>query len=500
MLLSPTDRGNRRWLLVLALPALVFVACNVLIPRQGWSPDYGPVVPHDTFPADCQLCHQGKDWKTLRSDFQFDHGKETGFELRGAHAAVRCLMCHNDRGPVRQFWRQGCGGCHEDVHRAQLGRLCADCHNENTWVPREQIERHNRTRFPLVGAHAGVACFRCHAGAQVGNFSGASPVCEHCHGADLARATNPDHAAQGWTTDCQHCHVPLSWQPARFAHPLGFPLTNGHAGITCSNCHQNGTFAGLSVGCSGCHLRDYTNAQNPNHPAAGFGTDCRQCHDTHTFATSTFVHPGPFSMTLGHAGRQCVDCHRNQVFAGTSSECRNCHDGDYQNAQNPNHVTAGFSHDCQQCHNTATWHGAVFAHAASFPLTNAHNIACNRCHTTAGVYTGLSPECASCHLQAYRAATNPDHTAFQLSQQCQNCHGTTAWQPSTFTHRFPITSGHHAGLQCYDCHDNAANRSLFSCTDCHTHSQATTDGQHSTVRNYVYQTSACYQCHPSGRS
>ena len=79
------------------------VACATFVPQQGWNPAAGPVVPHDTFPGDCSLCHKGGDWHSLREDFTFDHGARTGTALEGAHKNAGCLLCHNDRGPVQQF-------------------------------------------------------------------------------------------------------------------------------------------------------------------------------------------------------------------------------------------------------------------------------------------------------------------------------------------------------------------------------------------------------------
>ena len=77
------------------------VACGSLLPRQGWdSSKLGPVIPHDSFPSACSLCHVGGSWTEIRDDFEFDHLAETGVPLNGAHAEATCLRCHNDRGPV----------------------------------------------------------------------------------------------------------------------------------------------------------------------------------------------------------------------------------------------------------------------------------------------------------------------------------------------------------------------------------------------------------------
>ena len=215
----------RRWttmrtgVLVAVVMGYLAVACAVQDPGSGvrhrWWSGLGPVLPHDTFPADCRLCHLGERWHELREDFAFDHRKETGIELVGQHAAAQCLRCHNDRGPVAAFWAQGCAGCHEDVHQGDLGQRCDRCHDERTWRPVGQVAMHARTRFPLTGAHLATACHRCHPGAFVGNFQPTSPECVTCHQRDLARTTNPPHVPLGWVSDCDRCHIPTRWQHGR---------------------------------------------------------------------------------------------------------------------------------------------------------------------------------------------------------------------------------------------------------------------------------------------
>ncbi len=255
--------------------------------RQGWNPKYGPVVPHDKFPADCSTCHAGENWTTIRADFTFDHTAKTGFELRGAHRDASCLRCHNDCGAVSAFSSRGCGGCHEDPHRSRLGPACETCHQERSWNPTGVAAMHNRTRFPLLGAHAATACFECHAGAETGNFSGNDTACVTCHRTDLARTTAPNHLAQGWVSDCQTCHTPQGWDSAHFKHTALFPLTGGHAGLSCTDCHHAEVFLPRSTECVSCHFEDFQNTQEPNHVLLGFSTDCAECHTPTTWRSAT---------------------------------------------------------------------------------------------------------------------------------------------------------------------------------------------------------------------
>ena len=136
-----------------------------------WNKDWGPLVPHTTFPRDCSLCHVSRRWDVLREDFKFDHLKETGHKLEGAHADASCLRCHNDRGPARLFSARGCGGCHIDPHKSTMGRDCTRCHGQESWQLRttqgRQVADHARTRFPLTGMHAVLRCDQCHLKANV---------------------------------------------------------------------------------------------------------------------------------------------------------------------------------------------------------------------------------------------------------------------------------------------------------------------------------------------
>ncbi len=416
------EGARRRWPAALfALAFFVWVACDSLVPVNGWNSSLGPVVPHDTFPADCALCHTGSDWHTLKSGFVFDHAKETGVPLRGAHADAACLLCHNDRGPVAGFAAKGCAGCHSDVHRGQMGTNCSDCHDERTWRPGEMIARHDRTRLPLTGAHAATACFRCHPGAQVGNFAGASPECHHCHDGDYQRSSF-DHVAQGFTQDCSRCHRPTGWIPAQVAHPSSFPLTFGHANRGCSECHLPGSYSGLSTTCSSCHLDDYNATANPPHASNNFSTDCQQCHNTVGWGGGNFRHSPNFPLTFGHSGRQCSECHTGGVFTGLSTQCSACHLDDYNSTSNPNHSTYGFPTACEQCHNTRTWGDGNFTHA--FPITSgAHSgMACVNCHVN-GI--GTTFECIQCHTHR-QSAMQSEHNGVSgyqwVSARCYQCH------------------------------------------------------------------------------
>jgi len=106
-------------------------------------------------------------------------------------------------------------------------------------------------------------------------------------------------------------------------------------------------------------------------------------------------------------------------------------------------------------------------------------------------------------LDDYNATTDPPHASAQFSTDCLTCHTQNAWEPSTFDHDsqyFPIYSGKHNNEWnlCSECHTNSSNYSIFSCIDCHEHNQSEMNSEHDDVGGYVWESNACYECHPDG--
>ena len=402
-------------LLGLLLIALFSPRCgSVHTPRNEWNESWGPLVPHTKFPADCSLCHVPDRWDVIKEGFSFDHAKETGHALEGAHKEAACLRCHNDYGPVRQFAARGCYGCHEDIHQARLGNECSRCHNQHNWNPGGLVAEHARTRFPLYGVHVTLACEQCHTRAPTGDFSGAPVQCEVCHRDDLARATTIDHAAQGWTNSCERCHLATSWGGAGFSHSF-FPVTGGHAPVSCEECHPGGRFAGTPRDCYSCHRDDYEG--QPDHVAGNFPTSCENCHSVAGWEGAHFSHTF-FPLNGGHAGLDCSACHAGNVFQGTPSDCNSCHNDDYQ-AQ-PTHTSSGYPTDCERCHNTTTWTGAFLNH--TFPLRGDHNESCTTCHPGGNT---AQFTCLVCHDHS-RERMDDKHSEERdyvyASASCLDCH------------------------------------------------------------------------------
>ncbi|MFA6540999.1 MAG: hypothetical protein WCT99_05290, partial [Bacteroidota bacterium] len=458
------------------------------------------------FSHDCLTCHTNVTWKPST----FDHNK-TNFQLLGAHIAADCAKCHTND----QFkgLPGDCFSCHQKDYASvitpnhatgQFSHDCITCHTNFAWKP--STFNHSKTSFPLLGAHASLECASCHSSGQ---FKGLPADCYSCHQKDFNATTNPNHVTSQFSHDCVTCHSNTAWKPSTFNHSTtSFPLLGAHASLECASCHSSGQFKGLPADCYSCHQKDFNATTNPNHVTSQFSHDCLTCHSNASWKPSTFNHANTnFPLVGAHAAVACLDCHKNGQYAGLSTDCFSCHQADFNSVTDPNHVANNFDHNCLTCHSMNGWSPATFDHSKTlFPLTGAHSsVPCSNCHA-GGKYAGTSTDCFACHQTDYNATTNPAHAAANYPTACVSCHTTTVWKPSTFNHTplFPIGSGdkHRPGrwTTCADCHTNPSNYKVFSCIDCHEHNKTSMDSEHRNRTGYVYDSNACYKCHPNGRS
>ncbi len=449
------------------------------------------------FGTNCALCH---NVTALSWPGAFDHST-TGFPLLGAHQSLQCSSCHRNN----QFTNipATCFNCHsQDFTGAQnpnhtaggFSHDCTTCHNLAAWSP--ATFDHNSTHFALTGAHLAQPCQACHVG---GDYHIVYQSCYQCHQTDYQGTTNPNHASFNYSHDCQTCHNTVSWSGVTFDHnTTGFPLTGAHVSIQCTACHVNSNYNLTYSSCYQCHQADYQATNDPNHVALNYSHNCDNCHNTTSWDNATIDHSTTgFPLTGAHVALVCSSCHTNNNFNLTYSDCYQCHQTDYVRPTDPNHTAASFSHDCTGCHSTTVWTGGTFNHSTTaFSLTGAHtSLNCGSCHINQNYqihYTG----CYTCHAADYNGTTNPIHSAAGFPTTCETCHNTTSWAGATFNHTwFPLTHGNAQGV-CSTCHTNPLDYSVFQCTVCHTQSQTAT--QHVGISGYVWNSTNCYQCHPTG--
>ena len=445
-----------------------------------------------------------ESWSTLREPVLFDHSM-TGFSLDFSHTSVSCLSCHQSL--TFSFVATACADCHEDPHRGDLSSDCESCHTPEGWNQRSEIsDTHSSTLLPLTGGHANVDCASCHKQEPPFEFGATPTECVSCHAINYQETDRPNHLALGLSTECRECHTSRTWHEAHFEggplfnHDGFFPLIDAHAVANCESCHRGGHFSGTPQDCHTCHREDFQNSTQPSHVAAGFPVTCELCHTQKRWQGANFDHDSVFKLTGAHRSTDCQSCHQDGQYKGTPRDCYACHRTDYDGTTDPNHRTAGFPTDCKSCHNTSGWQGADFDHDSVFKLTGAHRSTdCESCHQN-GQYKGTPRDCYTCHRTDYDGTTDPNHRTAGFPTDCKSCHNTSGWLGAQFIHAFPLNSGPHKILACVDCHVVQQNYSAFECIYCHDHRQQKMDDKHlGEVPGYVWQSQACYSCHPTGR-
>ena len=233
----------------------------------------------------CEACHRVIGWEKVR----FNHDP-TGFPLRGAHETVVCGGCHPSGFDVPVA--DTCAGCHRDRHGGEFGVSCEGCHDDKSWTPLFQADAHRRTNFPLTGKHGLIPCQQCHGNMRDKSFGRAAVRCVACHQADFDRtkATSIDHAAAGFSPECQTCHGTSRFWPARLdQHGACFKIASGaHHGIRCLGCHTSlpsGSFTGVcatgTFTCSSCHAHSCPRSDTQHTNVMGYACSDPKCYACH---------------------------------------------------------------------------------------------------------------------------------------------------------------------------------------------------------------------------
>lgn len=414
--------------------------------------------------TNCKNCHNEKGWKPAPG---FHHSR-TDYPLEGKHAQVKCALCHKPEHdphfarnvfprPVSEVFsrfkpvaHEACTVCHKDPHANRFGQQCESCHSVEGWLVLKgaggQRAFHEKTRYPLRGAHTEVPCKSCH-----GPFPGipakfkglAFDKCASCHvDAHLAQLGKVADASAA----CDRCHTVQSFRPARYEvqDHVSWPLLGAHETVACVSCHRPDPKletravpirawikqrnrkdqinlaqfhpAGDNARCDTCHRDPHAGQFKQRVQKSG----CADCHQVASWKQVRFDHDREtrFALTGGHAGRNCDACHVAEAggtvrYAGVSLACASCH-ADVHAGQ---FATArGKPTDCTRCHATGAWTEISFEHRPPFTtyeLDGKHaSVACGACHTevtvAAGVrirrYKGVPRTCEQCHVDVHRGA------------------------------------------------------------------------------------------------
>ncbi len=397
----------------------------------------------------CSECHATTSFK---KDLTFDHN-QTQYKLVGKHKDLSCVECHvatnesykliwpnfhlksrldsktveqtspKSKFKFAQLKEQQCLTCHQDFHGGQLGKNCAQCHDELAWKP-AKFDHNTQSKFALKGKHSELKCEECHKPTSsaiifknkrvvLTQFKPIKSNCVDCH---------QDYHMGQLSNNCTQCHVEQSWKKITFNHNLNsrFKLQNKHAEAKCADCHKPTSqkieyknevrfvvkYKPISPQCYECH-------KDPH--KGNFGRSCVDCHNDKNWKAVKDFHRN-FTLTGVHYTLDCNECHKDgKKLGGMSQNCLTCHQkDDIHNGMLPN---------CTACHAQQFWDIGTFRHSMTrFPLRGAHRVIdCAECHRN-GIYKGLSSTCVSCHLSDFQANPGPHGAA---STNCIECHKNT---------------------------------------------------------------------------
>ena len=375
----------------------------------------------------CQNCHTNEGWKPVPG---FDHSKAK-FVLTGKHVAVACEKCHKEKADAnsttdpsfRQFVgikSQACTDCHTDAHNGKFGLNCTGCHDTQSWRSTNRVNfDHNKTQFPLVGKHMGIACEKCHKPGQP--FAGIKfDKCRQCH-EDYHHGEFAKRASAG---ACEECHGVEGFRPAKFTleqhQKSDYPLAGGHLAVPCEGCHRPNRdakpakefqFAFKTTDCESCHGDPHKGSQKKLSDVK----TCEGCHQVDSWQLVAFDHEKTkFPLVGKHATTACRKCHSAELnkfdpaqmrFVITNFTCSDCHQDKHggqfalANATPPT--------DCARCHFSSTWKELKFDHNrdSAYKLEGAHSkVPCNGCHKEESTesapvvrYKPIASDCKSCH-------------------------------------------------------------------------------------------------------
>ena len=432
--------------------------------------------------------------------------------LAGPHASLdgptACFRCH-EKGTGKRGMDRLCLACHTEVewmrsrrrgyHARVAGKACASCHPDHggrdfalvAWDggSPEKFD-HALADYPLLGAHASLACRDCHKPAF--QKSGAAPLlrvkdrgrswlgletaCVSCH-------TDPHRGSLG--KDCLSCHGQTQWSPAPgFDHArTAYALTGSHRKPACASCHATATVNEGPDGRGGLRPRwkpvphqDCTPCHRDPH-AGRFTGECARCHVTTSWKavnSKRFDHDQTrYPLRGAHNAVLCDACHSTRL-GGTRpkfARCADCH----QDAHAGVATVQAKPVDCAVCHAVTAFEPSTWPRAAHqstrYPLEGAHlQATCASCHTRAPAGAAESAalgsarvrirpssgRCVDCHHDPH-AGRFAEGGARPHPGGCRACHSLAEFQPSTYDGRahatgtFPL-EGAHMAVPCQRCH------------------------------------------------
>ncbi|MDB4964014.1 MAG: hypothetical protein JWP01_4013 [Myxococcales bacterium] len=490
---------------------------------------------------DCEWCHS-PTFKSFKQQYAkdmpfFDHSERTRFDL-GAHKKLKCYDCHTKAlGEAKPVG--ACEQCHakDNKHGDRFNAFgnppkCSTCHPTTAWKS-SAFNHTSRTKFPLTGMHAQVACRACHRGSSPSDFERLTDLVATKGNADCMGCHQHKKVHDGkWkNSECLNCHqgigiidVKKKKMTELYHGPSSaFPLVKGHKDVPCADCHtgrkKNTTsFEKIPVSCSAntkCH-------EDSLHKGT-LSDKCEACHTPGTWDALRFDHNEPFPQPSkseldayplkgAHKDNKCEACHptREYVEAETTCAAAGCHaDDDAHKGR--------LGTQCEKCH--VETGDNTFNHntMSKFRIDGGHlQVRCADCHPSV-TFKPRPTDCFGCHPE-------PAVHKGQYGTACEQCHSTRTWEDIKPLHDvgdFALKGAHNniacerchrdnrplagSGNLCINCHrqdDIHSNGLSPRCGECHTQwSFAPARFDHSRVGcnlTGVHRTVACFDCHRNG--
>lgn len=290
---------------------------------------------------ECAKCHEESSFLSLKPMKFFNHNV-TDYPLEGKHLDVDCKKCHTERFS-KPIAFNACSSCHQDYHRGEFKKNgfspdCKTCHSlENGFdYSLFTIEKHQKTTFPLEGAHTATPCFACHVSEKRWTFKNLGSACIDCHNDIHKGFINKKYYPDN---DCKKCHENEAWSMVKFDHKkTKWPLEGKHLEVDCKDCHfetsknstiKKQTFSSLDSKCATCH----ENIHEKQFAINGI-TDCKRCHSPNSWFPDNFDHNSTaFPLEGRHAEIACSKCHKPETKNGKTKviykikqfKCIDCH-------------------------------------------------------------------------------------------------------------------------------------------------------------------------------
>jgi hypothetical protein len=182
--------------------------------------------------SSCASCHTEQRWAPTTYGLE-RHDQVKVFPLTGAHVVATCKACHTEGRANSSFVQPArtCKSCHakDDPHKGRYaGRECSECHRTTDFKD---------TFFDHAGAKS-AACTSCHQAQDPHASQFRGLACDRCHVTTTFRVESFDHQKTRYPLDgehalvaCNSCHRPER-DPSGRVFTRYKPLET-----TCAACH-----------------------------------------------------------------------------------------------------------------------------------------------------------------------------------------------------------------------------------------------------------------------